>query len=340
MKKKHLTFFILPLIFCVGCAHNSSGMRRDLSVDMSVREISAKSNSEILSTLNEARSAVVGISVDLGNGYAVGSGVAVSDGGYILTNNHVIENGRSIKLYFADKTTAAGRVVWKDPSIDMAVIKSSKEIPYLSTEDLQGTFIGEDVYAIGTPLTLEFKHTVTKGIVSAKDRTLESEGENGTIYLQSLIQHDASINPGNSGGPLINVEGKVIGLNTLKTSEGEGIAFAIPIKIGKIVVDKLKNNSSYKTPFIGVFAFDKDLAEIYQEDFNSDGIYVVGVSGPAKAAGLKKGDLITDIDGVKIANMLDFRSNIYSKNIGDTIIVTYIRNGVYENVNITLKERV
>ena len=188
MRKIGLTFFVMSACLLTGCAQNSYNGYRNMNVDMTVREIAVKNNEDILNTLDEARSAVVGILVNINNGQAVGSGVAISSGGYILTNNHVIEDEKSIKLYYADKTVGTANVLWSDPAVDMAVLKSSREIPYLSTEDLENTFVGEDVYAIGTPLTLDFKHTVTKGIVSAMDRTLESEGNGGTIYLQSLVQ--------------------------------------------------------------------------------------------------------------------------------------------------------
>ena len=339
MKKMVLTFLMLPVTLSFGCANANQMQRVDRSVDMSVREISAKSSDDVLRMLDEARSAVVGISVEINGGYAIGSGVAISEGGYILTNNHVVEDGGEITLYYADKTTGVGSVLWADPAIDLAVVKSSRTIPYLSTEDLENTFVGEDVYAIGTPLTLDFKHTITKGIVSAKNRVLETDGNDGSIFLQSLVQHDASINPGNSGGPLINVNGKVVGLNTLKTSEGEGLGFAIPIRIGKIVAEKLKENNNYKTPYIGIFAFDSSLAEVYGEELNDDGAYVISVSGPAKDAGIKKGDLITAIDGQTINNMLDFRALIYEKNIGDDVEVLFLRDGIYQRVNVKLGKR-
>ena len=325
MKKICLTFLLGTVAFLTGCGQNAYNGFKDPNVDMTVREISAKNEEDILNMLSDARSCVVGISVDLKNGYAVGSGVAISDGGYILTNNHVVSDGNEITLYFADKTKLGAEVVWADPSIDMAVVKTSRQIPYLSTEDLKNVFVGEDIYAIGTPLTLEFKHTVTKGIVSSTKRTLESEGEKGTIFLQNLIQHDASINPGNSGGPLITASGKVIGLNTLKASEGEGIAFAIPIKLGKIVVNKLKQNKSYVTPYMGVFALDADLAEVYGRNLK-DGVYVVSVTGPAKKAGIKEGDVIKSINNEEINNMLDFRSAIYEKDVGDIVEVIIERN--------------
>lgn len=326
MKKVGLVFLLLSTILCGGCVNQSYQENSDPKVDMHVREISSGNSSEIYDVINDARSAVVGIAVDLNNGYSIGSGVAISKGGYILTNFHVIEGGDNITLYYADKTKGSASVIWADAGIDMAVLKSSREIPYLSTQDLDNLYIGEEVYAIGTPLTLEFKHTVTKGIISALDRTLETESAYGASFLQSLVQHDASINPGNSGGPLITSQGKVIGLNTLKASEGEGIAFAIPIKIGKVVVQKLEENNGYQTPYVGIFGFDSNLAEVYGQNFNSEGVYVVSTTGPAKQAGIVKGDLIVEIDGEKISNMLDFRVAIYEKNVGDTIKISVLRN--------------
>lgn len=339
MKNKSLIFLMIAFSLLTGCSSGKYDGYADPNVDMSVREIVPANSADIYNTLNDAKSAVVGISVELDNGYAVGSGVAISAGGYILTNFHVVEGGSSITLYYADKTTGSASVLWADSGMDMAVLKSSREIPYLSTAILDEIVVGEDVYAIGTPLTLEFKHTVTKGIVSALDRTLETQSAYGSSYLQSLVQHDASINPGNSGGPLINSLGQVIGLNTLKASEGEGIAFAIPIEIGKIVVEKIAKDNSYKTPYLGIFAFDSDLARVYGETLEEKGVYVISTLGKAKEAGIIKGDIITKVDGEKIKDMLDFRACIFKKNIGETISVKFVRGSQEKTVNILLTER-
>ena len=340
MKKMGLVFFMLPIFLCGGCTSHSYEGYIDPNVDMRVREISVGSSAEVYDVLNDARSAVVGISVDLNDGYAVGSGVAISNGGYILTNFHVVEGGDDISLYYADKSTGTASVLWADVGLDMAVLKSSREIPYLSTESLDNIFIGQDVYAIGTPLTLEFKHTVTKGIVSATDRTLETESAYGSSFLQSLIQHDASINPGNSGGPLIDSRGRVIGLNTLKASEGEGIAFAIPIEIGRVVVDKIIENNAYQTPYLGVFGFDSNLAEVYGQRLNDKGVYVVSATGSAEKAGILKGDLITAINGEEIDNMLDLRVAVYKRNIGDVINISFLRDGKAFEASVKLTSRI
>ena len=336
MKKNLLAIFILSSMLVAGCSSGNDSGYADPSVNMQVREI-APSTSDVNKMLSSARSAVVGIAVDLSDGYAIGTGVAISSGGYILTNFHVVEGGNAVKLYFADKTTGSAEIVWGNPGLDMAILKSSREIPYLSTRNLGDVLVGDEVYAIGTPLTLEFKHTITKGVVSAMDRTLESESSYGVSYLQSLIQHDASINPGNSGGPLINGAGQVIGINTLKASEGEGIGFAIPIELGKVIVDKIRANENYSSPYLGIFGFDSALASVYGDQAVGEGVYIVSTKDSAKKAGLKKGDIIVGVDDEKIANMLDFRIAIYKHDIGDSVKIKYIRGDSEAETEILLK---
>ncbi len=323
---------IIPLVL-FGCGQTQTG---DPTVDMSVRRVATESTASLSDMLSQAKSAVVGISVDLADGYAIGSGFAISDGGLILTNNHVVEGGSNITLYYADKTTGTGEVLWTDPGLDMAVVRSSREIPYLGVNTGE-VYVGQEVFALGTPLTLEFKHTVTHGIISATNRTLETQSGSGVSFLQSLIQHDAAINPGNSGGPLINSAGQVIGINTLKATEGEGIGFAIPIEIGSIVTEQIKENQNYQSPYLGVFGFDSDIALAYGEKLNADGVYVISTDGPAKQAGLQKGDLITKVGGVEVKNLLDLRKAVFSYNQGDALIINFYRNGTLQEAMATLQ---
>ena len=325
IKPKAVLAFLLvgTSLLCGGCGQPSTQV--DPSVDMRVREVSIESADE-LDMLENARSAVVGISVDLYNGYAIGSGVAVGDGSYILTNNHVIEDGDNITLYYADKSTGTGKVLWKDAGLDLAILKSSRAIPYLRAGKSQTLRVGETVYALGTPLTLQFKHTVTKGIVSALNRTLEVEGKNGSNFLQCLVQHDASINPGNSGGPLINASGEIVGINTLKATEGEGLGFANPIEVGSAILEQIMNNENYTTPYLGVFGFDSDIARVYGEALGQDGVYVIDTSGPAKTAGLQKGDVITAINEHIIKNMQDLRVALFNYSAGDNIRISALRD--------------
>lgn len=316
--------FFMPLSLC-GCSMGKVSEVADPSVDMSVRQITSGENAPATQMLDDARSAVVGISVELSDGYAIGSGVAIREGGYLLTNYHVVEDGKSITLYYADKTTGKATYLWGDSSLDLAILKSSKNLPYLSVGSAKDVLTGEEVYALGTPLTLQFKNTVTKGIVSATDRTIEVESENGTSFLQSLIQHDASINPGNSGGALINAKGEVIGINTLKAIEGEGIGFAIPIDIGESVMTQIVQNTNYVEPYLGVFGFDSDIAELYGERSYVDGVYVVSVDSPAKEAGFQKGDIITKVNDMEISNILDLRIALFSLTSLNNVSITFVR---------------
>ena len=220
---------------CGGCVQK---MDYDESINMEPRQITLSTKMDTTKVIEEVKSAVVGISCTMYNGYSVGSGVAIAENGYILTNQHVVNGAKNIRVYFADKTDSLASLIWQDSSMDLAVVKTERNLPYLQCGEAGDVLAGEDVLAIGTPLTLDFRHTVTKGIVSALNRTLQVENASGNItYMQNLIQHDASINPGNSGGPLINSRGQVIGINTLRASEAEGLGFAIPINVGKQVVD-------------------------------------------------------------------------------------------------------
>lgn len=328
-----LTFIMTSLIF-TGC-DNRQNYLRDLSVDMTPRQINVGATNDFAEIVDEVRSSVVGISATSSDYQSVGSGVCVADGGYILTNHHVVNGASSLVVYFADKTQAKATTIWSDSSVDLAIIKSEREIPYIQFGDSDSVRVGEDVIAIGTPLTLQFKHTVTKGIVSAKDRTLEVDSTNGSSYLQNLIQHDASINPGNSGGALISREGKLIGINTLKATEAEGIGFAIPTKIGKAIVSKVSNNESYSPPYLGVFGFDATIAQYYGKTLYDEGVYVVDIDSNSSSAkaGLKIGDIITKIGDYEVKTMLDLRVALYGFDVGDTISLNIQRNGINKTID-------
>ena len=188
--------------------------------------------------------AVVGISSLDSSGESVGSGVCVAKGGYILTNYHVVTNPNSISLYLLNGDIVRGSYVWGDSVQDVAIIKSEVGLPYLPLAQSDNLSVGEDVVAVGTPISLTLKHTFTKGIVSALNRTLKVSSLSGESYMQDLIQHDASINPGNSGGPIVNMQGEVVGINTLKISGGEGIGFAVPTKSFSSLLSNVVENIS------------------------------------------------------------------------------------------------
>lgn len=326
MKKLIFLCFIFAMTL-YGCS-TIKFSNRDETVDMSPRLIEATQISSATEVVENVKGAVVGIRAGLGNGYSVGSGVAIEKGGYILTNHHVVSGADDITLYFADKTSASAKYVWSDASLDMAIIKSSKDMPYLECGSSKDLKVGEDVLAIGTPLALQFKHTVTKGIVSALNRTLEVESMGGASYLQNLIQHDASINPGNSGGPLISLEGKVVGINTLKASESEGIGFAIPIEVGSAVSKRILENQNFESAYIGVFGFDSDIASYNGEKISSTGVFVARVdqNSCSYLAGVRKGDVIVKVGNTKINSLLDLKMALFGVDVGDEINIEIIRN--------------
>ena len=343
---KNLIFALILVIFCIlgGCINTKHNIDNyDESVNMTPRQITIANSMQTTEVVEEVKSAVVGISCTLYNGYSVGSGVAVAPNGYILTNQHVISGARNLTVYFADKTESSANIIWQDSSIDLAVIKTSRDIPYLECGDDGDVTTGEDVIAIGTPLALDFTHTVTKGIVSALNRTLQVENSNGKVsYMQNLIQHDASINPGNSGGPLINSRGQVIGINTLKATEAEGLGFAIPIVVGQSVLSNLSINPQWTSAYMGVFGFDSNVAKFRGEkvDTNS-GVYITNIDEKVEKSlgGLKTGDIIIEINGHNIKNMLDLRTTLYKYKCGDKLFVKVIRNGEELTLNCTLCER-
>ncbi len=329
MKKAVVFLFVLVAFFCSGCnlITNTDTYFAE-NIDMTPREIALSGEMDTVSVVEQVKGAVVGIQANITGGYAIGSGVAIADNGYILTNQHVIDDAKSVVVYFANQTKSSAQIIWQDSSQDLAVIKSETALPYLVCSE-EKVKVGEDVLAIGTPLTLDFKHTVTKGIISALNRTLQVENENGTVsYMQNLIQHDASINPGNSGGPIINLKGEVVGINTLKASEAEGIGFAIPISVGKTAIEKLSVSQDWKPSYMGIFALDNEVARFQGEKLSTNqGVFVASVDEKSLCKDcFIKGDIILEINGEKVNSVLDLRLALYKYKSGDSVIVKVLRN--------------
>ncbi len=337
-------FVLILVLFTVifsGCGLSFNANVASDSANMTPRLISLSGEMKTSDVVENVKSAIVGIKSLVPGGFAVGSGVAIRAGGYILTNQHVISGTRGITIYFADKTTSGATLVWQDASVDLAVIKSNKDMPYLECEQ-KAPLVGQDIIAIGTPLSLAFQHSVTKGIVSALNRTLEVPNQDGsTSYMQNLIQHDASINPGNSGGPLINLSGRVVGINTLKATDAEGIGFAIPIQTGESIVNRLSANNGYSAPYMGIMGIASDYAKTKNYSVDSDGFYVLDVdkNSIASLSGIKSGDVIYKINDTKINSYLDLRGFIYSHNIGDEVTVYLYRSGKPLEIKMVLGER-
>ena len=324
MRKQFFYFvfiIILTPLFLFGCSTEQANVGRG-NIDSTNLFGTPINASEISS---DSTRAVVGIECTMDGYRSVGTGVAVADG-IILSNAHVVGDNSNVTLYLVDGSKSTGNVIWTDTTLDLSIISTKAVLPYLTLEDKDNVVVGEEVIAIGTPIDIQFQQTVTKGIVSALNRTVLLEDNES--YLQDMIQHDASINPGNSGGPLINRDGKVIGINTLKVSSAEGLGFAIPVNAAKNVIEHIVKDGTYTTPYMGVYGVDSQVAKYYNLEVNKEGVLVISIdnNGPMAKAGIQKSDLITSINGVPISNMLDLRTELFKSKVGDSMLIEYVRN--------------
>jgi len=277
---------------------------------------------------------------------ASGSGFIVSKDGYILTNNHVVEDFDRLNVTLTDHRVFKAKVVGRDPTTDVAVIKiDGKELPTATLGNDETARVGEWVLAIGNPLGLDF--TVTAGIVSAKGRgSSELQGLNRDAYaITDFIQTDAAINPGNSGGPLVNARGEVIGINSAIASQTgyySGYGFAIPITLAKQVMDDLVEHGRVRRAVIGV-----QISPVSPEDASVAGLKdIAGVlvggysddNSPARAAGLEAGDVIVAADGKPIDRVSTLQRIIRGHEPGETVTVDVMRYGAKKTFKVKLAE--
>ena len=278
------------------------------------------------------------------NKSGLGSGIIVTEDGYILSNEH-LTGERFSKCYVTleDGRKFDGTVVWSDVDLDLSIVKiNAKGLKYASLGDSNNIKIGENVYAIGNPIGFEFQKTVTSGIISGLNRTIKFEENDKTVYMSNLIQTDATINPGNSGGPLINLNGEVIGINSIKITSAEGIGFAMPINIIKPIIEKLKVDGKFEEAEIGIFAYDRNVIPYLNNGTKFDsGIFVENIlnNSVSKNAGLKIGDIIIKIDGKELNKMSDLREYIYTKKPGDGVVLSILRNRKQIELKINLVKK-
>lgn len=331
---------ISTICIFIGCTNDNSRFFNTKESQMIPRLINVEKNSTFEEVAKNIAPAIVAISCNTTNGTSIGSGVCVYSGGYILTNAHVVNNAKKIMLYLYNGNTANAITLWENENMDIAILKSDVALPYLPINN-NNFNVGEDILAVGTPLNLIFTHTYTKGIISAINRTLELENENGVSYMQNLIQHDASINPGNSGGPLINSSGEIVGINTLKVTSGEGLGFAIPSKTFTNIITQVVKDKEYETPYLGVMGYDASIAVYYGSDFKLNGVYVESVdnSSPAYFAGIRDGDIITKLNNVEIVNMLDLKSELFKYTSNEQISIEFLRDNTEFTGTCTLTKR-
>lgn len=278
---------------------------------------------------------------------ASGSGVIISDDGLIVTNNHVVDGADEITITLTNKKTYKATLVGADPSSDLAVLKiEEKGLPYLVYGNSDEAKLGQWVLAIGYPLNLDV--TVTAGIVSAKSRSININEKQSSTPVESFIQTDAAVNPGNSGGALINTNGELIGINSAiasPTGSYAGYSYAIPVNIVKKVVSDIVKFGTVQRAFIGISYPKEGLSDeekAKQGIKDVDGVYVLEtpVGGAANAAGIKKGDVVTKINGVKVTTGPEMVEQVARYKPGDKITITYLREGKENTANITLKNKV
>ena len=269
---------------------------------------------------------------------------------YLMTNNHVISGGKEIKVLFTDETEVEATIVGNDTYSDIAVlsIKDNDKIVASTMGSSTKSNVGDTVFTVGSPEGSDYAGTVTKGILSAKDRLVEvalSNSETSDYYMQ-VLQTDAAINPGNSGGPICNINGEVIGITNMKLVDDtvEGMGFAIPIEDALKVVEILERDGKITRPYIGISMLDLSnsfylwQAGIYIPDNVKEGVavYKVESNSPANVAGLQKGDIITKIAGKATKTLAEFRYELYKHSPNEEVEITYYRNGKEQTTKVTL----
>ncbi|OLO42165.1 serine protease [Alkalihalophilus pseudofirmus] len=322
-------------------------------------------NTDITDAVEKVSDAVVGVinlqqssfwSEEINEG--TGSGVIYKKANgkaFVVTNHHVINGARQVEVSLADGTRVEANVLGADVITDLAVLEIDDEgvttvAEFGNSETLRA---GEPAIAIGNPLGLRFSSSVTQGIISAKERSIPVDltGNGQVDWHAEVLQTDAAINPGNSGGALINIQGQVIGINSMKINQSavEGIGFAIPTAVAIPVIEDLERFGEVQRPQMGIGI--RSLSEIpgyhWQETLKlpaevKAGAFITSVApmSPAERAGLKEYDVIVEIDGTEIENTHDLRKYLYSNTkIGDEIEVTYYREGKKETLQVQLAEQ-
>ena len=277
----------------------------------------------------------------------VGSGVIYqknNGSAYIVTNNHVIDGASEIKVQLHNSKQVDAKLIGKDALTDIAVLKiddtkGTKAIDFANSSKVK---TGDSVFAMGNPLGLEFANSVTSGIISASERTIDTQTSAGANKV-NVLQTDAAINPGNSGGALVDLNGNLVGINSMKIAneQVEGIGFAIPSNEVKVTIKELVKNGKIDRPSIGIGLLNlSEIPDEYKKQLNTDkkhGIYVAKVYADS---GLKEGDIITKIDDEKVQEDTELRSYLYEhKKPGDNVNLTIERKGKTQSVDVKLTEQ-
>ncbi len=272
-----------------------------------------------------------------------GSGVIVSKKGYIVTNAHVCGEENSKCYIILDYNNYyEGKVIWSSQSLDLAFVKVDVEFKdCINIGSSSSLRVGQDVYSIGNPINISFQKSVSKGIISGTNRSLEFEEQGTKFYMNNLIQTDASINYGNSGGALIDTNGDLVGINTIKITDADLMGFSIPVDIIQPIIKKLEQSGNFEECTLKIWCLDK--YSIYESNIGKkldNGVFVAQIEANSNAekAGLKVGDVIRFVDTDEVNTVLDFKKYIFSKNVGENVILKVNRENKELFVNIELEK--
>lgn len=355
-KIKYIFMILVLLIIsiCIGfyLGNKNSIVNIDNSskINSSDIDIPAVRNTAVVEAVKKIGPSVVGITSraygkDIFNrkvffDQSVGSGVIFDKKGYIVTNNHVVIGSEDVIVSLTDGKTVSGKVIGRDSATDLAVIKIEpiEKLPVASFGDSDKLQSGETVIAIGNPLGLEFKGTVTVGVVSALNRTLDKLDQR-----IKLIQTDAAINPGNSGGALVTSDGNVVGINSSKIVKHgvEGIGFAIPINQVKLIAKQLIENGRVIRAYLGIYMADKDFAEKHGYSWEHDGgilVLDIALNSPLINSGINRGDYLMKIDDISVNNVYQIKDLLDKHSPGDKINILYESDGRLNKTTVKLSE--
>lgn len=326
---KHINYLIIIILLIMVVFINKKYNKREVEYVKTVNVIEEESIKSAIEKVYDSVLVIEAYSIDGGN--SVGSGFIYkvdNKNGYVLTNYHVVKDSDSIMVVNNDDNEYTAKLLGFDEQMDLAVLCIDKEyvnmVAKIASEN--SINIGDTVFTVGSPEGKMYRGTVTKGIISGLDREIVLNiGKEE--YIMNVMQTDAAINPGNSGGPLVNMNGEVVGINSLKIvqDEIEGMGFAIPIEEVMLYVDRLENGIEIKRPYLGL-----------ELKNNMTGIIVSNIKMDAIKTGLKINDIIVKLDGTAIQDVIHFRYLLYKHNIGDKISIEYIRDTKLYKTNILL----
>lgn len=317
------------------------------------KEISIIEENTIRQSINKVYDGVVyietykaSVAIGTGSGFVYKTD---DDFGYILTNNHVVQGATKVYITNSEGITSEATVLGNDSYLDLAVLAVNKDnvISVCGIGDSTKSHLGDTIFTVGSPMGKEYMGSVTKGIISGKDRKI-TINVNSSAFLLDVIQVDAAINPGNSGGPLVNINGEVIGITSAKLVDSniEGMGFAIPIEMAMSSISKLESGEKIERPAIGVGLIDASntyslkINRIKINDDIKSGAVIASLEDgyPAKEAGLKVGDVITEIDDQKVSNSASLKYLLYKYEIGSTVTIKYNRSGKTKEAKLVLNK--